>query len=180
MSKTRVKQVEAIYTVVHYHDIPDDVYLLNQSENNADRNVYGSWWVKYGTLYYIDKELNIQEIEHDEDALAGQMKIPDTTITNETDDECDDKSVADLVCSMCGTESTNENQERFVAECNCCHRDFCEVCVELIKKNKDNKCNSCNNECETKCHDGCECECSDVESDDDEEEEENESDSDDE
>jgi hypothetical protein len=92
IKKTRVKTVEALYTVVHYHDIPEDVYLLNQSENNGDRKVYGSWWVKYGTLYYIDKELNIQEIEHDEDSLAAQMKIPDTTFTNETDDECDDES----------------------------------------------------------------------------------------
>ena len=89
-----------------------------------------------------------------------------------SDDKYHNKmSVADLICPMCGTESTDETQELFVAECNCCHRDFCEKCVEIIQKNIDNKCNSCNDECETKCHDGCECECSDVESESDDESE---------
>jgi hypothetical protein len=179
MSKSRVKTIEATYRVSEYYDIPDDVYLLEKSQNDFNPKVYGSWYIKYSTLYYVDKELIIQEIACEDD-VREQMKRPEETFTDLADDALDEKSVADLVCSMCGTESTNENQERFVAECNCCHRDFCEVCVELIKKNKDNKCNSCNDECETKCHDGCECECSDDESDDDEEEKENESDSDDE
>lgn len=86
MGKSRVKTVEAVYTVTEYFDIPEDVYLLKDSDNLGKKMVCGSWWVRWGILYYIDKELNLQEIHHDDD-VREQMQRPDTTKTEQTDDE---------------------------------------------------------------------------------------------
>jgi hypothetical protein len=174
MSKTRVKQVEAIYTVSEYYDIPDDVYLLDESDNTFNPKVYGSWYIKYSTLYYIDKELNIQEIESGDD-VREQMCRPEKTST-------DTESITRwLECGECGVESNDKTIDGYETVCMCCHRDFCGKCVSNIEYNKDDKrCNECINNCDDnkRCHNGVsDCDCSEK---DDESESDDESDSDDE
>jgi hypothetical protein len=173
IKKTRVKQVEATYTVSEYYDIPDDVYLLDESDNTFNPKVYGSWYIKYSTLYYIDKELNIQEIESGDD-VREQMCRPEKTST-------DTESITRwLECGECGVESNDKTIDGYQTVCMCCHRDFCGKCADNIENEDDQRCDECINNCDDnkRCHNGVsDCDCSE-ESDD--EDEESESDSDDE
>jgi hypothetical protein len=97
MSKSRVKLVEGVYNVSRIFHIPKNVYLLPENENADVDKVYGSWWIKWNTLYYYDKELNIQEIGTDDDdsAIGAQMKRPGKTYTDETNGESDSESDSD-------------------------------------------------------------------------------------
>ncbi len=52
----------------------------------------------------------------------------------------------------------------FMAECSCCHKDFCSDCISSILEKQENKCTDCL-QCKNKCHYGCECECSEEEED---------------
>jgi hypothetical protein len=61
---TRVTQVTATYTSYDCFEIPEDVFLLGKEENKrAGVSDYGSWYIRYSTLYYIDKDGKERTIE---------------------------------------------------------------------------------------------------------------------
>lgn len=73
----------AIYNAYLSFVVPKSVseYLLEEYDARNDGKSVGSWWIRYGTFYYIDKEGNRQEIEsepeHDIDykETAGDTMI---------------------------------------------------------------------------------------------------------
>ena len=73
----------AIYNAYLYFVVPKSVgeYLVEEYDARNDGKSVGSWWIRYGTFYYIDKEGNRQEIEsepeHDIDykETAGDTMI---------------------------------------------------------------------------------------------------------
>jgi hypothetical protein len=78
----------AIYNAYLSFVIPKTVgeYLLEDDDARNDGKTVGSWWIRYGTFYYLDKDGNRQEIEH-ESAPDVDYKEPsgDTMI-----EDCDD------------------------------------------------------------------------------------------
>jgi hypothetical protein len=78
----------AIYNAYLSFVIPKSVseYLVGDDDARNDGKAVGSWWIRHGTFYYIDKEGNRQEIEH-ETPPDVDYKHPagDTMI-----DDCDD------------------------------------------------------------------------------------------
>ena len=73
----------AIYNAYLSFVVPKSVseYLLEEYDARNDGKSVGSWWIRYGTFNYIDKEGNRQEIEsepeHDIDykETAGDTMI---------------------------------------------------------------------------------------------------------
>ena len=64
-----MKQITAHYNSYSKFEIPDEVYLLPYEENEeANEGTYGSWWIKWGTLYYYNQTGEVCLIESfDED-----------------------------------------------------------------------------------------------------------------
>ena len=59
-----MRRINAIYRVTDSFHIPDDIPLLSTDENYS--TIYGeawSWYIKYGLLYYFDKDLKEHEIK---------------------------------------------------------------------------------------------------------------------
>lgn len=56
-------EIIATFDTRVYFDVPKDVYLLSEDENeHAEDDVYGKWWIKWATLFYIDKSGTVNEI----------------------------------------------------------------------------------------------------------------------
>ena len=45
-----------------------------------------------------------------------------------------------IVCHMCGIERCNDHMDGFSAECSCCHKDFCDICVDILDNRDDHMC----------------------------------------
>jgi hypothetical protein len=61
-------------------------YLLNEDDARNDGKTIGSWWIRYGTFYYIDKEGKRQEIDNEgEHEVDYKRPTGDVMI-----DDCDD------------------------------------------------------------------------------------------
>jgi hypothetical protein len=60
-----MKKITARYTTLVEFYIPKNVYLLplDEAEDFQNEGKAGYWWIKWGTLYYIDKNRNTCVIE---------------------------------------------------------------------------------------------------------------------
>jgi len=60
-----MKTITARYDTYINFCIPEDIILmsLDEVENFQNEEKPGYWWIKWGTLYYIDKNGKTQEIE---------------------------------------------------------------------------------------------------------------------
>ena len=83
---TRVTQVTARYTSYDTFKIPEDVFLLGKEENEkAGVSDYGAWYVRYSTLYYIDKDGKERTLESDCHGQSDDNGHPDDV---ETEEKC--------------------------------------------------------------------------------------------
>ncbi len=74
----------ASYTSYTRFDIPDGVKLL-PIHKNSDKPVPFGWWIKWDTLHYWDKDLNVIRIEgikSEED-----LKYPENVVEEDIEDE---------------------------------------------------------------------------------------------
>jgi hypothetical protein len=84
---TRTFHVIARYTSYDSFEIPDDVFLLGHEENKrAGVSDYGAWYVRYSTLYYIDKDGKERTIEgeqggDDDDGVPDDIETEETCVT---------------------------------------------------------------------------------------------------
>ena len=64
----KMPRYTAIYNAYLSFVIPKTVseYLFGDDDERNDGKSVGSWWIRYGTFYYIDKDGNRQEIEHED------------------------------------------------------------------------------------------------------------------
>ena len=77
--------ITAYYRASKTFEIPKDVFLLSQDENEeAEEGTYGMWWIKYGIFFYVDKEKKVHEIHGDDDYYDVESKWPED-IEVETD-----------------------------------------------------------------------------------------------
>jgi hypothetical protein len=77
----------ASYDAYLYFVVPKAVsaYLLDQYDDKNDAKAVGSWWIRHGTFYYIDKEGKRQEIESEpETDVDYKEPVGDVMI-----DDCD-------------------------------------------------------------------------------------------
>jgi hypothetical protein len=78
----------ACYDAYLYFVVPKSVseYLLEEYDTKNDGKAVGSWWIRHGTFYYIDKQGNRQEIESEpEQDIDYKRPSGDVMI-----DDCDD------------------------------------------------------------------------------------------
>ena len=62
-TKIKMTTITAYYRASKTFEIPKDIYLLPQDENEvAEEGTIGMWWIKWGTFFYVDKQGKIQEI----------------------------------------------------------------------------------------------------------------------
>lgn len=81
-------RLDCSFTSYVSFDIPTTVYkfLLKEEENNkADEGTIGSWWVRYGTFYYVDVDGEVKDIEGGD--LSTDFKHADTEEWAEDEDE---------------------------------------------------------------------------------------------
>jgi len=71
-----MKTVLVTYNSYAEFRLPDDVFLLSQEDNNEDNKVFGSWWIRWNVLYYVDEDLNVQEVHTV--SIDTECKHPDT------------------------------------------------------------------------------------------------------
>ena len=63
----------ATWNAYSQFDIPDDVFLLSVLDNaGAQYGSFGSWAIKWNTLYYFDADGNEQTIDGDEIECEGK------------------------------------------------------------------------------------------------------------
>jgi hypothetical protein len=91
---TRTFHVIARYTSYDSFEIPDDVFLLGHEENKkAKVSDYGAWYVKYSTLYYIDKDGKERQIESychgegDDDGVPDDIETEERCVTPKSEPE---------------------------------------------------------------------------------------------
>jgi len=58
-----MKHFEATWSCSSTFLIPDDVYEYLHEKPYGKINTPGRWYIRYNTLYYLDKELDEQTIE---------------------------------------------------------------------------------------------------------------------
>ena len=87
-----MKVFTAHYSASSRFVIPKDVFLLYDGidhwiDNATDKAVkkVGTWWIKWDTFYYIDKDGKQQQIKAQPD--EGERKWPDSVSEDEEDTE---------------------------------------------------------------------------------------------
>lgn len=84
----------ASYTAYAHFIIPKsiNIYLLDRRDTKNDGENVGSWWIKWGTFHYIDKEGKQQTIEDDAEDVIDWKHPSNIEIEDDDDDEedCDD------------------------------------------------------------------------------------------
>jgi hypothetical protein len=136
---TRVTHITTTYTACDTFEIPDDVFLLGKEENEkAKVSDYGAWYIRYSTLYYIDKDGKERTIEgeqggDDDDGVPDDIETEERCVTPE-DEECG-------ICEHFGTRNA----------VNLCKR--CAKCPEC--KNTRTLASSESREDVYRCTDGC-------------------------
>ena len=71
----------ACYTASQTFEVPKSVFLLDEDDDKNDGETPGSWWIKWGTFFYIDKERNVHAIEGSE--IETNSKRPDVVTKDE-------------------------------------------------------------------------------------------------
>jgi hypothetical protein len=99
MPTKTLRRLVATYEVYSLLTIPADLFLLPVEEEgdrgagNWDEKEYGSWYVRWDTLHYIDKNLKEQTLDLHEERCDENRKLPekvefeDYTEHEDTDDE---------------------------------------------------------------------------------------------
>ena len=88
-----MRRILATYHVQSSFSIPDNLKLLSNEENDKVEkgiNHPFSWWIKYDTLHYYDKDGEEHEITTTYAAHESDYKRP-----NETEDEEDETCTCD-------------------------------------------------------------------------------------
>jgi hypothetical protein len=81
---TRVTTITASYTTQDVFEIPDDIFLLGKDANErAKKTDYGAWYIRFSTLYYIDKNGKEQELECKYQGKSNDFSGPDEVETLE-------------------------------------------------------------------------------------------------
>ena len=94
------RMFEAMYKSYFTFPVPKHVFLLDKDDDKNDGKNPGSWWVKWETFIYIDKngdEVRVQGIDHSE------HKFPDEIMeVDEVDDAnfCTDWETDDLALEI--------------------------------------------------------------------------------
>ena len=94
---------QATYTTHYLFKIPTNLFLLDEHDEKNDGVQVGSWWVKWATFRYIDKDGTTQEIEYD---LSSEEKRPDNVeeLDPESDDEDEDPQPVEMpLLFTCGS-----------------------------------------------------------------------------
>lgn len=60
--------------------------VLSMDDENKEANAPGVWWIKWNTLYYVDKNGDIQEIKPTDIYTDDDMKHPVETDIEEEDE----------------------------------------------------------------------------------------------
>jgi len=79
----------ACFTTTYTFKVPTNIFLLDEDDemNNPNRDgVIGSWWIRQGMFYYIDKDGKTQEIDYNH---SYEENRPDNV--EEDDPESDDE-----------------------------------------------------------------------------------------
>jgi hypothetical protein len=84
----KMPRYTACYDAYLYFVVPKSVseYLLEEYDAKNDGKSIGSWWIRYGTFYYIDKEGNRQEIESQPESDVDYKRPSGDVMI----DDCDD------------------------------------------------------------------------------------------
>jgi len=151
---TRTTQVNVKTIVMTTFDVPNNVFLLNGKDNLvAKKTDYGAWYIKFSTLYYIDKhgkelciegdetepeefeileksyapdEFNTPAVKSDSDSDSESESESDSDSDSDSDSESDDEDDNDdCICHECGKHSDSA----FVHELD--SHSICEVCWVL-------------------------------------------------
>lgn len=77
----------ASYTSYYTFKVPKNIFLLDECDEKNDGKNPGSWWVKWGVFYYIDKTGKEIEIEG---VASSDHKWPDS-LEEDDEDETDDE-----------------------------------------------------------------------------------------
>ena len=123
-----VRRITASYTNYLEYVVPKNLPLLSVDENEAvtEENVPFSWWVKWSTFYYYDKNGKMQELPLDSESTGAKRP---SDFEDEDDGEEYEEDVTQHECSGCSELKSCGNfdeDKKFTCEdCNWCDDHIC-------------------------------------------------------
>jgi len=130
-----VRRITASYTNYLEYVVPKNLPLLSVDENEAvtEENVPFSWWVKWSTFYYYDKNGKMQELPLDSESTGA--KRPSDFEDEDDGEEYEEDSNCPLCKKDCEDVTTDMNR------CKTCDTNIgCTDCTQCYDKKETNYC----------------------------------------
>ena len=157
MPTKTIRRLVATYEVYSYLTIPADLFLLPAEKGcsgagNWEAKEYGSWYVRWDTLNYIDKNLKEQTL--DLHAGGDGRKNPGTVEFEEYEEDIESDEEEETESDEEEEEESDEEEEEDY--CNGCDTDV--AASTMFNHDDINLCPECNKNKPELIPAGCECE----------------------